>query len=317
MPTWTRSWVVASTGVSLVWRGAWIRRLLILLTFPSVVVGVMVGVFEQTLSERSTQAAIEAIERSRPARNVIESAGVDIAVVKSDPQKARHFVWSYLLFSLFRYPQAFGMILLVGLVAPRLISYDMRSRGYLLYLSRPLTPAEYVIGKAGVLYVIVFLVATLPALAIYLVGLFLSTNSLALLETWDIPLRILAASVILILPTSAIALALSSLTRESRYAGFVWFALWLLGHVTYQALWAAERINLGMQQGAQPMEFSNQAYNQFIYFSPYELLGYLQRKVFGLLPSDAPIALPILAIVAITVLGYGITYWRVSRTLRA
>jgi len=313
LPAWTRSWMVASTGVSLVWRGAWIRRLLILLTFPSAVVGIMVGTFEQTLTEQSTYAAIEAIERSRPARNVIESAGLDIDEVKSDPQKARHFVWSYLLFSLFRYPQAFGMILLVGLVAPRLISFDMRSRGYLLYLSRPLTPAEYVMGKAGVLYVMVLLVATLPAMAIYLVGLFLSTNSWAILETWDIPLRILAASIVLILPTSAIALALSSLTQESRYAGFVWFALWLFGHVAYQALWAAERVQMGVDQ----IPFNSLAYNRFIYFSPYELLGYLQKKVFGLLPSDAPIGLPLAVIVVITVLGYGTAYWRVSRTLRA
>ncbi|MBX3421464.1 MAG: ABC transporter permease subunit [Pirellulaceae bacterium] len=312
-PAWTRAWVVASTGVSLVWRGAWFRRLLILLTFPSLIAAILVGTFEQTLSNSSTRDAWRFLDEFPRARQAALNAGLDMAEVRSDPQIARHFVWTYVLFSLFRYPQAFGMILLVGLVAPRLISYDIRSRGYLLYLSRPLTPAEYVLGKAGILYVIVFLVATLPALAIYLMGLFLSTNSWALFETWDIPLRILGASLVLILPTSAIALALSALVAESRYAGFIWFALWLLGQVVFQAFWVSERL----PQWAAGTRVVDEAYSRFIYFSPYELLGYMQKMVFGLLPGDAPLWLPLLAIVAITLVGYWTAYWRVSRMLKS
>lgn len=324
-PSWTRSWVVTGTGISLVWKGTWIRRLLVLLTFPSMIAAVMVGVFEQYLSEPTAQQAISIFEESPQARNMnrmLENSGLDIEEVKSDPQRARHFVWSYLLFYLFRYPQAFGMILLVGLVAPRLISFDMRSRGYLLYLSRPLTAAEYVLGKAGVLFILVFLVATVPALVIYLLGLFLSTNSWAIWDTWDIPLRILVASIILILPTSAIALALSSLTQESRYAGFAWFSIWLLGHVAYQSLWAANAIQAGGRgMGRRGFRGSDYQYmeetaRQFMYLSPYELLGYLQKKAFGLLPTDAPIVLPILVVLGITILGYWIAYWRVSRMLK-
>lgn len=297
------------------------RRLLLLLTVPSVIVGVMVGFFEQSLTEYPTQEAISFFEQSRQGERIgrmLESSGLDIQEVKEDPQKARHFVWSYLLFSLFRYPQAFGMILLVGLVAPRLISFDMRSRAHLLYLSRPLTAAEYVLGKAGVLFVLLLMIATVPALAIYAAGLFLSTNALAVLETWDIPFRILAASVVLILPTTAIALALSSMTRESRYAGFAWFSIWLLGYVAYRTLSTAAAFGDGMpRRGRRHAPILQDEFSNWMYLSPYDLLGYLQRKAFGLLPDDTPLLVPIIAVVLVTIAGYGLAYYRVSRVLKS
>ncbi len=318
---WTRFWVVTSTGIGLVWQGTWMRRLLLLLTVPSVIAGVMVAVFEQSLSEYSTQEAISFFEQSRQGvrmGHMLEDAGLDLQEVKEDPQKARHFVWSYLLFSLFRYPQAFCMILLVGLVAPRLISFDMRSRAHLLYLSRPLTAAEYVLGKAGVLFVLLFLIATVPALAIYAAGLFLSTNTWAILETWDIPLRILTASVVLILPTTAIALALSSMTRESRYAGFAWFAIWLLGYVAYRILSTAATYGHGMpRRGRRHSEILSEAFTNWMYLSPYDLLGYLQRKAFGLLQDDTPLLLPITVVVLVTIFGFGLSYYRVARVLKS
>lgn len=312
-PAWTRAWVVASTGIRLVWSSNWVKRILILLTFPSVIVMILVGAFEQTQADPATRQAFQFIERNSGARRAVASSGISPQELREDPTKMRHFAWSYLLFSLYRYPQAFGMILIIGLVGPRLISYDLRSRGYLLYLSRPLTPGEYVLGKAGVLYTILFSVVTLPALSIYIIGLFVSTDSWAIAHTWDIPLRILGASVFLILPTSAIALALSSLTQESRYAGFAWFAIWLLGHVAYSILYGAQQIDM---QSGRRRQILAEAYSSLMYLSPYELLGYLQKHIFGLLPQDSPIVLPLVIVIAITVIGYGIAYWRVSRILK-
>ncbi len=312
-PAWTRAWVVASTGVGLVWSSTWIRRILMLLTFPSLLVAIAFGVLEQNLSESSTEQAITFVQRNREARRVLDNAGVEVKDLRNNPAAVRHFAWSYLLFTLFRYPQAFGMILVVGLVGPRLISYDLRSRGYLLYLSRPLTPAEYVIGKAGVLYTLLFLVATIPALTIYVVGLFLSTDPWAIVYTWDIPLRIIAASVILILPTSAIALALSSMTQESRYAGFAWFAIWILGHVTYSVLWSAQQFR---GQGRRTQILAEN-YNALMYLSPYEQMGYIQKKIFGVMVADTPILTPVLVAVGITLIGYTIAYWRLARMLKS
>jgi ABC-2 type transport system permease protein len=316
-PAWTRAFVVATTGVSLVWRGAWMKRLLMLLVLPSIIAAIFVGVFEQMVSAGGNrQDAVQFFLSSRTAEQLAVDSGLDLQDVRADPKKARHFVWSYILFTLFRYPQSLGMVLLVGLIAPRLISYDLRSRGYLLYLSRPLTPGEYVAGKAGVLCVLLLLAVTLPALVIYMVGLCLSTDSTAFLQTWDIPLRILVSSVLLILPTSAIALALSSLTQESRYAGFSWYAVWILGEVTYLALWGAQQFAQA-QAGGRVRDPFRTEYSHVILFSPYESLGYLQKQVFQLLPSSQNSIAPWILMICVTLVGYGIAYWRVSRMLKA
>lgn len=310
---WTRMWVVAETGVRLVWRNAWLKRLLFFMTAPSLIVALLVGAFEQTVDRSSTQQAIQSMFRSPPARAAAERAGIDYQQMSSDAAVARHFAWSYLLFMLFRYPQAFGMILVLGLVAPRLISYDLRSKGYLLYLSRPLTPAEYVAGKAVIIFFLLFLMAAVPSLAIYGAGLFLSTDAMAFWQTWDIPLRIMAATMVLMVPTTAVALALSALTQESRYAGFAWFAFWIIGSVSYQVLWAAARARSG--EPSTPMELFGE-YNHWMLVSPYDLLGYLQLQIFGLIRQESWNLWPWAVAVAVSIVGYAIAYWRVARMLK-
>lgn len=177
---------------------------------------------------------------------------------------ARHHVWSLLLLTFFRYPQAVLMVLLVGMIAPPLISQDFRSRAFLLYFSRPITPLEYVWGKAIVIWGYLAAVTTLPALVMYVTGVLLSPSISVVLDTWDIPLRVLAASGVLLIPTTSLALFFSSLTTESRYAGFAWFAVWGLGWAAYANL---EALDLG---------------RRWSIVSLYHVLGHVQAWVFGL-----------------------------------
>lgn len=301
--------VVASTGIRLIWRGTWLKRLMVVLLIPSAVALFFFGVFEQSAEEPQYRNIIRSVFAAPEARATAARAGVNIAEMLSNPAESRHFVWSYMLFFLFRYPQSFSMILVIGLVAPRLISFDLRSRGYLLYLSRPLTPAEYVLGKACVIFFLLAMIATVPALLIYLAGLFLSPNPWVLFSTWDIPLRVLLATAVLAIPTTAIALAFSSLTQESRYAGFAWFALWVVGSVTYQSLATADQFSR-----QQPMRWGE--YSHWMLFSPYETLGYLQQEVFGLTATVETQWAPWGLILFVSVLGYAVAYWRVARMLR-
>jgi ABC-2 type transport system permease protein len=322
-PRWSRALIVATTGIHLVWKGTWLKRVLLFMAVPAIVVAFMVGLFEQTLEQTGVQAAFRPFLASPQVQRIVERAGLDVEEAIENPASARHFAWSYLLFNLFRYPQAIGMIVVVGLVAPRLISYDLRSRGYLLYLSRPLTPWEYVLGKAGIVFFLLFMMTAVPALLIYMVGLFLSTDVWAITQTWDLPFRILGASLILMIPTTAVALALSSLTQESRYAGFAWFAFWVIGAISFRVLWFAEQANTQYEVQAAsrrdgPPGFDMMdAYSGWMLFSPYETLGYLEQQVFGLNQTDPWVAGPWIAVITVSVLGFWIAHWRVARMLRA
>ena len=258
---WLRWTVIAGAGIRLTWKSHWLRRMLLLSWLPTVMFGLGFFLYEQTLERREIDRVL------LMGLNWLPYSGPAINAWIHDAAAARHEVWSLLLMTFFRYPQGTLMVLLVGMIAPSLISQDFRTRAYLLYFSRPITPAEYVLGKAAVLWFYLAAVTTLPALALYVLGVSLSPDLNVILYTWDLPLRILAASLVFMLPTTSLALFFSSMTTESRYAGFAWFAVWGLGWAAYAELAA---ISAG---------------KQWSMLSLYHMLGRIQLWVFGL-PSD-------------------------------
>jgi ABC-2 type transport system permease protein len=316
-PAWTRWMVIASTGISLVWRGTWLKRILILAVVP--VLGALVGfaIFEQSINQPEQRRELlrfmfeqrEGRRRMSNQPTFSDRFNINVDEVLKSPEKSRHVAWSFMLFTFFRYPQTFGMIVVLGLVAPRLISYDLRSRGYLLYLSRPLTPLEYVWGKACVLFFLLAMITTVPAIIVYSAGILLSSSPGAILETWDLPVRILIASLTLMLPTTAVALAFSSMTQESRFAGFAWFATWIITTITYGVL-----TSLTLMRSNGDM---NALSERWMLVSPYQTLGHLQETVFGLTPDSKYQIMPWVVVALVTCVGFGVAYWRVARTLKA
>ena len=57
--------------------------------------------------------------------------------------------------------------LLVLLVGPALVSPDLRNNGLALYLSRPFSHSEYVLGKMSVLLILLSAITWIPALLLY------------------------------------------------------------------------------------------------------------------------------------------------------
>jgi ABC-type transport system involved in multi-copper enzyme maturation permease subunit len=213
------------------------------------------------------------------------------------------------------------MVMVVGMIFPPLISQDIRSRAFLLYFSRPLVRTEYVLGKLASLWTFLALISSVPALSLYLIGLLLSPSLEVAFDTWDIPLRILGASVALMLPTSSLALCLSSLTQESRYAGFAWFAIWVMGWFAFGAATSAEAMNAQMPtQGTMGMQGSPGSLviedSPWTHLSLYHTLGRVQRWIFGFIETnDVLVSLAIL--IVLTVGSLRILYWRISAPMRA
>jgi ABC-type transport system involved in multi-copper enzyme maturation permease subunit len=240
----------------------------------------------------------EQMPNEGPLANIRSSATIE------DPVASRHAVWSWLLQSFFRYSQGLIMVLVVGIIAPPLISQDMRSRAFLLYFSRPITRTEYVLGKSATVWFYLAMITTAPALSLYVLGVLLSPNYEVILATWDLPLRILAASVVLMLPTAALALCISSMTEESRYAGFAWFAIWIMGWFTY-----------GMLTSFEGFSGADGDVTRWTYLSLYHTLGQVQSWIFGFADfSDTKVAAGILIVV--TAVSLIILFNRVSAPMR-
>ena len=282
---------VARSGITLVWRRRMLKLLLMVAWLPIAIPAGGIFVFERGVTDPSYRRFVAQTLRGPMDRPDLAQQ------VMQDPVSIRHEVWSALILGFFRVPQLYSMVLLIGLIAPLLISYDLRSKAYLQYFSRPLSPNEYIAGKSAVIWFFLGMITTLPGLTLYGLGVLLSPEISVVGMTWDIPLRILLASVALIVPTTALAISYSACTVENRYASFAWFATWIMGSVAYQILTNAPRM------GRRRMSEIDVDADRWLLVSPYHTLGKVETWLFGLDTGESSVWPAILTLLAITVSG--------------
>lgn len=246
--------VIASTGIKLAWTSRWLRRAVFFAWSPALVFAGSFFVFEQAIDE-GRLGSIQ--DRALVGRNVdgvgilgrviAESLGQSEApppgqheTPEEETDRTRRAVWSRLMLAFMRSPQAILLAIVVGLVAPALVSRDLRAKAWLIYFTRPVGKFEYVTGKLLILGLLVASITMLPALALWLAGVAVSPSIWVAVTTWDLPVRIIVASLALAIPTVFMALAYSSLTAESRIASFAWFATWAACWIAHASLTTAD-----------------------------------------------------------------------------
>jgi len=150
-------------------------------------------------------------------------------VFRTNPSEFRVPVWTFLLFFFFQIQRFFSM-LLVLVVGPALISQDLRFNAVPLYYSRPLTRADYFLGKLGVIAGFLGAVTVLPLTLAYLLGVIFSADVTVIRDTFRLYMAGLVYSAIIIVSSGTLVLALSSLSRNSRYVGAMWVAVWIISN---------------------------------------------------------------------------------------
>jgi ABC-2 type transport system permease protein len=150
---------------------------------------------------------------------------VQIFVVTRFPGAGRVLPIDGRLFGEFLNQQIGATLLLSIFGGAGLIANDLRSGAILVYLSRPLTRRDYVLGKLGVLMALNLGVSLAPALLLYLVGVGLAPEQYLRRELWWVAPAIVAQGLAVSLAMSLVALAVSSLSRSARVAGLSFFAL--------------------------------------------------------------------------------------------
>jgi hypothetical protein len=236
--TSTRWIVVAEIGIRRAWQSAWLRRMMYLAWVPGVVMGFMIFLFEQ--SEKNDGSAqqilsnLTAVMLFSPGQSPeFRQRLIDSMTSTESSDERRHTFWSALLLGLYRRSQPLILIPMIGVIAPPLISQDFRSRAFLMYFSRPMSKGQYIAGKAATLILYLSMITLFPALTLFGVGVLLSPSVNVLLVTWDLVFRIFIVSAVIVIPCTFLALMLSSLTTESRFASFAWFAIWIFGFLAY------------------------------------------------------------------------------------
>jgi ABC-2 type transport system permease protein len=152
---------------------------------------------------------------------------VQIYVVTRFPEAGRILPVDGRLFGEFLNQQIVFTLLLSIFGGAGLIANDLRTGAILVYLSRPLTRRDYVLGKLGVLLALNLSVTLVPGLLLYALALALAPElflkwSLA----WIGPAVVLHSAVVS-LSVGLLSLAVSSLSRSARVAGLGFAGLFL------------------------------------------------------------------------------------------
>ena len=262
--------VIALTGIKLAWTSRWLRRMVFFAWSPALVFATSFFAFEQAIDEgrlanmRDAARAgrnldgvgmlgtvlADTLGRSQGHASGTRAVRPDRATPvdpKVDIADTRRVVWSRLLLAFMRVPQAVLLAVVIGLVAPTLVSRDLRAKAWLVYFTRPVGRLEYILGKAAILGVLVAAITVLPALALWLMGVLVSPSVWVAVDTWDLPLKAVAASIVLAVPTVLLALAYSSATAESRIASFAWFATWAACWIAHSTLTTADMVAAARQ----------------------------------------------------------------------
>lgn len=302
-------WSIADTGANLALKSRWFRRLMLFSWAPILYMGFGLYVFEMAAKEPGLRQVAVGFLRDLAGKeqrgNWLNRLQQSEDGIEAQIREDRNTVWKVLLYSFFRYAQTFTMIVLIGMIAPPLIARDLRSRAYLLYFSRPIHIWEYIGGKAFVVIKYLVLVSALPALVLYVVGLGLAQDPLAISHTWDLPLRTLGATVLLTVPTTLLALAVSATFTEVRYGIFAWFGIWILGAVVYTNAGITKLASGNMAVGS-----------RLSLFSLYHTLGNVQSWCFGV-RHDPKLVAPSLAVLAlISVFSAYVILRRVTKPIR-
>jgi ABC-2 type transport system permease protein len=122
-----------------------------------------------------------------------------------------------------------------------LIANDRRANALQIYLSKPLTRVEYVAGKAATLFVLLLAVTWIPAMLLLLVQIMLAGSVAFVQKNLFLFPAITVFSVLQVLLATFTMLALSSLSKSSRFVGVMFAGIILFTDAIHGMFWALTR----------------------------------------------------------------------------
>ncbi len=134
--------------------------------------------------------------------------------------------------------QDFFVFIVTIYVGAGLIANDRRANALQIYLSKPLLRSEYIAGKAAVLFTFLMLVTWLPAMLLLLIQVMFAGSFAFLRVNLFLFPAITVASLLQVLLATFTMLALSSLSKSSRYVGILYAGIIFFTAAIYGLMFA-------------------------------------------------------------------------------
>jgi ABC-2 type transport system permease protein len=162
---------------------------------------------------------------------------VQIYVTANYPQVAM-FAPTAQTFREFLEQQDFFVFIVTIYVGAGLIANDRRANALQIYLSKPLMRAEYIAGKAAILFAFLLFVTLVPALLLLLLQVLFAGSFAFLQKNLFLFAAIPVAAGLQALIATFTMLALSSLSKSARYVGILYAGIIFFTAAIYGAMLA-------------------------------------------------------------------------------
>ena len=230
-----RCWTITRTGIALAFRSILLKRFMYVTYMPLLYFAPLffaIGYVTDPVRNFGSQ--------STPWFGwASEFLGPELSkVLRTAPESVRPVAWSIAFYYFFSWPQAILTMLVVAIVAPGLIAQDVRSKAFLLYFSKPITRAEYLLGKACTVSFFIAMMMLAPPLILYTVSILFSPSAMAFVQTSYTVVRILGVFLAVAVPMTLISLCLSSMAKDARFPTLGWAIICVGGEVVYWILYS-------------------------------------------------------------------------------
>jgi ABC-type transport system involved in multi-copper enzyme maturation permease subunit len=215
--------------------------------------------------------------------------------VAANYQQASFFAPTPSLFKDYLSQQSFFVFIITLYVGSGLIANDRRANALQIYLSKPLTRVDYVVGKLATLLIFLTGVTWVPGILLLLMQILFAGNLTFLKANLFLFPAITVYAAAIVLTSSFSMLALSSLSKSRRFVAVMYAGLIFFTAAMYQALKAIT----GMSAWA--------------FISPGDVLDVLANAIFR---TPAPRAIPVSAAILFVVLLLGASVAVLERRVR-
>lgn len=137
--------------------------------------------------------------------------------------------------------QAFPIFIMLLYAGSGLIANDLRYNALQIYFSKPITRFDYILGKFGIIAFFGLLVTLVPGLILFILHVSFANSMQVFTENLWLLGSIVTFSVLLCAVSGLLILALSALSRSSRFVGLTCFAAFFFSEALYGILKAITR----------------------------------------------------------------------------
>lgn len=218
-----RRWSMVSTGLRQLFRLRLFRILLVVAWGGGVVLAGLGFLFSQSVASGGWLETLAVSLGPRP--HALSSALAGFVAMYPDICIGG---WFTLLFWLHSYLGLGLSLVALTAMVPRLITRDRATNALTVYLSRPLTSADYLLGKLGMITGVLAAMWTGPLLLGWLLSVLFAPDRDFIVYSFAPLLRALLFHGIGLVALAAIALGVSAASRTSRNTIVLWIGLWLV-----------------------------------------------------------------------------------------